>query len=40
MSANYPIIRDSAKFLLSHARTGSDGLLHTHSNAHETQVRR
>ncbi|MEV4365233.1 cellulose-binding domain-containing protein [Nonomuraea sp. NPDC049625] len=37
LSANYPIIRDSAKFLLSHARTGSDGLLHTHSNAHETQ---
>ncbi|MFB9248935.1 hypothetical protein ACFFWE_11915 [Sphaerisporangium melleum] len=37
LSANYPIMRDSAKFLLSHAKTGSDGLLHTTSNAHETQ---
>ncbi len=37
LSANYPVMRDSAKFLLSHAKAGSDGLLHTHSNAHETQ---
>jgi hypothetical protein len=37
LSANYPLMRDSARFLLSHARTGSDGLLHTSSNAHETQ---
>jgi hypothetical protein len=37
LSNNYPIIRDSARFLLSHATTGSDGLLHTRSNAHEQQ---
>jgi len=37
LSANYPLIRDSARFLLSHAKQGSDGLLHTTSNAHETQ---
>ena len=37
LSANYPIMRESAKFLLSHATTGSDGYLHTSSNAHETQ---
>ena len=37
LSANYPIIRESAKFLLSHTKAGSDGLLHTTSNAHETQ---
>ena len=37
LSANYPIIRDSAKFLLSYATTGPDGLLHTKANAHETQ---
>ncbi|KAA9380666.1 hypothetical protein F5972_05980 [Microbispora cellulosiformans] len=37
LSANYPIMRDSAKFMLSHAKTGADGLLHTHSNAHEDQ---
>jgi hypothetical protein len=37
LSANYPIIRDSARFLLSYATTGSDGLLHTTANAHETQ---
>jgi hypothetical protein len=37
LSTNYPIIRDSARFLLSYAVTGSDGLLHTMANAHETQ---
>jgi hypothetical protein len=37
LANNYPIMRDSAKFLLSHAYTGSDGLLHTRSNAHEQQ---
>jgi hypothetical protein len=37
LSTNYPLIRGVAQFLLSHATTGSDGLLHTHSNAHETQ---
>jgi hypothetical protein len=37
LSANYPLIRGAAEFLLSHATTGSDGKLHTHSNAHETQ---
>jgi hypothetical protein len=37
LSAGYPVIRDSARFLLSNATTGSDGLLHTTANAHETQ---
>jgi hypothetical protein len=37
LSTNYPVIRDSARFLLSYASTGSDGLLHTTANAHETQ---
>jgi len=37
LSANYPIMSGAAKFLLSHATTGSDGLLHTFSNAHEQQ---
>ncbi|MEE3921090.1 hypothetical protein V2I01_31590 [Micromonospora sp. BRA006-A] len=37
LSANYPVMSGAARFLLSHARTGSDGLLHTTSNAHETQ---
>jgi hypothetical protein len=37
LSANYPIIREAARFLLAYATTGSDGLLHTVSNAHETQ---
>ncbi|HEU5107536.1 MAG TPA: hypothetical protein VFT95_03075, partial [Micromonosporaceae bacterium] len=37
LSANYPLIRGAAQFLLSHATTGSDGRLHTRSNAHETQ---
>jgi hypothetical protein len=37
LQANYPLMSGSAKFLLSHAKTGSDGKLHTSSNAHETQ---
>lgn len=37
LSQNYPLIKGVAQFLLSHAKTGSDGLLHTRSNAHETQ---
>ncbi|MGY4911609.1 RICIN domain-containing protein [Micromonospora aurantiaca (nom. illeg.)] len=37
LSANYPVMSGAARFLLSHARTGSDGLRHTTSNAHETQ---
>ena len=37
LSTNYPVIRDAARFLLSYATTGSDGLLHTTANAHETQ---
>ena len=37
LSANYPVMSGAAKFLLSHATTGSDGYLHTTSNAHETQ---
>jgi hypothetical protein len=37
LSAHYPIMSGAAKFLLSHATTGSDGYLHTTSNAHETQ---
>lgn len=37
LQAHYPIMAGAAKFLLTHARTGSDGLLHTFSNAHENQ---
>ncbi|MHA6763862.1 fascin domain-containing protein [Streptacidiphilus sp. PAMC 29251] len=37
LSTNYPLISGAAKFLLSVATTGSDGLLHTQANAHETQ---
>lgn len=34
----YPLIAEPAKFLLSYAKVGSDGKLHTYpSNAHETQ---
>ena len=33
----YPVISNSALFLYSYASKGSDGLLHTVSNAHETQ---
>jgi hypothetical protein len=34
---NYPLMSGPARFLLSHAKIGTDGLLHTESNAHETQ---
>jgi hypothetical protein len=37
LSANYPVMSGAAKFLLSHATTGSDGLLHSFDNAHEQQ---
>jgi hypothetical protein len=37
LSTNYPVIKGAAQFLLSIATTGSDGLLHTTANAHETQ---
>jgi hypothetical protein len=33
----YPLMSGAAKFLLSSGAAGSDGLLHTTSNAHETQ---
>jgi hypothetical protein len=33
----YPLMKASAQFLLSSAKVGPDGLLHTTSNAHETQ---
>lgn len=35
---NYPVMADWARFMLSYAKVGTDGLLHTSpSNAHETQ---
>jgi glycosyl hydrolase family 95 len=37
LSANYPLMSESARFLLAYATLGSDGLLHTIANAHETQ---
>jgi len=38
LEENYPIMRESARFLLAYATHGSNGLLHTFpSNAHETQ---
>jgi hypothetical protein len=37
LSTNYPLMSGAAQFLLSSATTGSDGLLHTTANAHETQ---
>jgi hypothetical protein len=37
LSTNYPLMRGAAQFLLASATTGSDGLLHTAENAHETQ---
>ena len=38
LSKNYPLIAESARFLLSYAKPGADGLLHMYpSNAHETQ---
>jgi len=38
LQRNYPVMRESARFLLAYARRGSDGKLETFpSNAHETQ---
>ena len=37
LQAGYPLMKATAQFLLSYATTGSDGLLHTTANAHETQ---
>ncbi|HEX4021686.1 MAG TPA: glycoside hydrolase [Acidobacteriaceae bacterium] len=38
LAENYPVMADSARFLLAYAKHGTDGFLHTHpSNAHETQ---
>jgi hypothetical protein len=37
LAANYPLMSGAARFLLAFATTGSDGLLHTTANAHETQ---
>ncbi|MBV9380100.1 MAG: hypothetical protein JO242_05455, partial [Streptosporangiaceae bacterium] len=33
----YPVMRESARFLLAYAARGADGLLHTVANAHENQ---
>ena len=33
----YPLMKAAAQFLLSYAKVGGDGLLHTTANAHETQ---
>ena len=39
LRANYPLMVEAARFLLSYQKSGSDGLLHTApSNAHETQM--
>jgi hypothetical protein len=38
LAANYPLMAEAARFLLSYPTTGSDGKLHTYpSNAHEEQ---
>jgi hypothetical protein len=37
LSAGYPLMKAAAQFLLSYATVGTDGKLHTVSNAHETQ---
>ncbi len=38
LTRNYPLMRESARFLLAYATTGPDGKLHTFpSNAHENQ---
>jgi hypothetical protein len=37
LSANYALMSDAARFLLAYATLGSDGMLHTIANAHETQ---
>jgi alpha-L-fucosidase 2 len=39
LRANYPLMVEAARFLLSYQKKGPDGLLHTDpSNAHETQM--
>lgn len=38
LSRNYPVMAESARFLLAYTKPGADGLLHMYpSNAHETQ---
>jgi hypothetical protein len=37
LSANYPLMSGAARFLLAYVTRGSDGLLHSTANAHETQ---
>ncbi len=38
LEANFPVMAESARFLLSYEKPGADGLLHTSpTNAHETQ---
>jgi hypothetical protein len=37
LQTNYPVMSQAAQFLLAYATQGSDGLLHTTANAHETQ---
>jgi hypothetical protein len=37
LAANYPVMSGAAQFLIAYATTGTDGLLHTMANAHETQ---
>ncbi|MFI9385456.1 glycosyl hydrolase family 95 catalytic domain-containing protein [Kutzneria sp. NPDC052558] len=37
LQSGYPLMKAAAQFLLSIAKTGSDGKLHTTANAHETQ---
>ena len=37
LSTNYPLMSAAAQFLLASTTTGTDGLLHTTANAHETQ---
>ena len=37
LQTNYPVMSQAATFLLAYATKGSDGLLHTQANAHESQ---
>ncbi len=37
LQTNYPVMSQAAQFLLAYATQGTDGLLHTTANAHETQ---
>lgn len=37
LTANYPLMKGAAQFLLSYAAVGTDGLRHSVSNAHENQ---